>query len=319
MHNIPNTHEVRIETSTLCNAACVFCPWPTDGFTRKKEVMSYDDYAFYIDKAKDELGDKFTETTISGFGEAFIDKGILDKMKYASKKELDIHVLTNGSLLSKSKIDTMFDLPILNLRVSLHTTNPDSYGKILNFKNKRFDLNNVLDLINYAISIKPDTVNIIITADIVDENKNDVQKMIDDFEDRCSLEIWHPHNWVDNLDYRKDDLLVTKDTCGRPFNGPIQIQIDGDVIMCCFDFNNDMVIGNFKEQTLEEIFTIDGNNLFSKIYNHHSKGTCGDSDLICANCDQLKTSPNVVIYNNRVNDNSDRIKMTSTSMEDICQ
>ena len=47
MHNIPNTHEVRIETSTLCNAACVFCPWPTDGFTRKKEVMSYDDYAFY--------------------------------------------------------------------------------------------------------------------------------------------------------------------------------------------------------------------------------------------------------------------------------
>ena len=44
---IPNTNEARIETSTACNAACVFCPWPTDDFTRRKEIMSLKDYKFY--------------------------------------------------------------------------------------------------------------------------------------------------------------------------------------------------------------------------------------------------------------------------------
>ena len=47
---IPNTNEARIETSTACNAGCVFCPWPTDDFTRRKEIMSVDDYKFYVDK-----------------------------------------------------------------------------------------------------------------------------------------------------------------------------------------------------------------------------------------------------------------------------
>jgi len=60
--SIPNTNEARIETSTACNAACVFCPWPTDDFTRKKEIMSLEDYKFYIDKLKDEMVDKIVYT-----------------------------------------------------------------------------------------------------------------------------------------------------------------------------------------------------------------------------------------------------------------
>ena len=50
--------------------------------------------------------------------------------------------------------------------------------------------------------------------------------------------------------------------------------------MCCFDFNNEMVLGNFKEQTLEEIFSTEEDNLFSKIHKHHTNGTCGSSDLL---------------------------------------
>ena len=47
---IPLTNEVRIETSTACNAGCVFCPWPTDDFTRPKQIMTTDTYKFYLDQ-----------------------------------------------------------------------------------------------------------------------------------------------------------------------------------------------------------------------------------------------------------------------------
>ncbi len=314
---IPRTNEARIETSTACNAACVFCPWPTDDFTRRKEIMSLEDYKFYVDKLKDEVGDKINEITVSGFGEAFLDKTLLDKMRYAKEKGYGVHVLTNGSLLDEPKIDEMFEIGIMDLRVSLHTTNPDSYGKVLNYKGNKHTLEDVLRSLDYAIEKRPSETEIIITADIVEENKNDIDKLIEDYGDKCSLEIWVPHNWVDTYEYRDYESPLIHKTCGRPETGPIQIQVDGDIIMCCFDFNNEMILGNFKHQTLEEIFSTEKDNLFSKIHNHHEKGTCGESNLLCANCDQLKLSGEVVIYNNRVEDKEDRVKRVTTNLRDI--
>ena len=152
---IPITNEARIETSTVCNAGCVFCPWPTDDFIRKKEVMSLEDYIFYVDKLKDEVGDTINEITVSGFGEAFLDRTLLDKIEYARSLNYGIHILTNGSLLDEYKIDRMYDMGIMDLRVSLHTINPDSYGKVLNYKSKKYTLENVLKNLDYAIKNKP--------------------------------------------------------------------------------------------------------------------------------------------------------------------
>jgi|TARA_B100000029_G_C17588632_1_gene961865 radical SAM protein with 4Fe4S-binding SPASM domain len=314
---IPTTNEVRIETSTHCNAGCVFCPWPTDDFTRRKEIMSVDDYKFYVDKIRQEVPDQITETTISGFGEAFTDPTLLKKIKYAVSAGLDMHVLTNGSYLTEEIIDELYEIGILSLRVSIHTTNEESYKKVLNYRSGRFTLDKVMKAMDYAIKNKPDGTEIVIPPIIVEENRNDVDKLIDDFGDKVSLEIWAPHNWVDTKDYRSKESGLVHDSCGRPFNGPIQVQVDGDVIMCCFDFNNKMVLGNFKEQTLEEIYELNGKNLFSKIHKHHSEGTCGESDLICSNCDQLKLSTDVIIYNNRGPTPEERITMVTPGLAKI--
>mgnify|MGYP003120289068 CR=1 FL=1 len=311
---IPSTNEVRIETSTSCNAGCVFCPHPTEDFTRKREVMSLDDYKFYLDKVLDELGDQIEETTFSGFGEIFIDKGIVEKIAYAGERDILIHLLTNGSMLSPERIDRIYEIGVKDIRISLHTTNPDSYGKIMRYKGKgsKFDFDYVMKNVDYALENKPEETDIIITADIVEENEEDVQQMIKDFQDKCSLEVWRPHNWVYGKQYRDTESPNTLDTCGRPFSGPIQIQIDGDIIMCCFDFNNQLVLGNFKKQTLEEIFSGD---VFTRLYNHHKNGTCESSEFICSSCDQLKDKGEIVIYNNRVSDKNKRAVLTSTALE----
>ena len=233
---IPATNEVRIETSTSCNAGCVFCPHPTADFTRKREVMSLDIYKFYLDKILNELGNQITETTFSGFGEIFVDHGIVDKIAYAGTKDIDIHLLSNGSMLTPDTIDKIYEIGVKDIRISLHTTNPDSYGRVMNYKSSKFDFKAVMHNVNYAIKNKPKNTEVIITADIVEENKNDVNQMVLDFKDRCTLEVWYPHNWVYGKEYRDKSTPNTLKTCGRPFNGPIQIQIDGDIIMCCFDF-----------------------------------------------------------------------------------
>jgi MoaA/NifB/PqqE/SkfB family radical SAM enzyme len=309
---IPSTNEVRIETSTSCNAGCVFCPHPTEDFTRKREVMSLSDYVFYLDKCLSELGSQIQETTFSGFGEIFMDKGVEEKIAYASSCGLLVHVLSNGSMLTPSRADKLFEAGVKDVRISLHTSNPDSYGKIMNYKSSKFTFENTIRNLDYAINNKPSDVDIIITADIVEENRDDVDRLINDYGDKCSLEIWKPHNWVYGKEYRDKSSENVLDSCGRPFNGPIQIQIDGDVIMCCFDFDNKLVLGNFRHQTLEEIFS---GPTFLKLYDHHEKGTCQESEFICANCDQLKDKGEVVLYNNRVSDKNKRTTLTSTALE----
>ena len=274
--------------------------------------MSLSDYVFYLDKCLSELGSQIQETTFSGFGEIFMDKGVEEKIAYASSCGLLVHVLSNGAMLTPSRADKLFEAGIKDVRISLHTSNPDSYGKIMNYKSSKFTFENTIRNLDYAINNKPSDVDIIITADIVEENRDDVDRLINDYGDKCSLEIWKPHNWVYGKEYRDKSSENVLDSCGRPFNGPIQIQIYGDVIMCCFDFDNKLVLGNFRHQTLEEIFS---GSTFLKLYDYHKKGTCQESEFICADCDQLKDKGEVVLYNNRVSDKNKRATLTSTALQ----
>jgi len=306
---IPKTNEIRIETSTTCNASCKFCPLTTN-FDRKREIMSLDKFKFYLDKSLQELDDQITQMTFSGMGEVFLDDGFLDKVRYSSSKGLEIHILTNGTLVTEKNIDDLYDIGIKDIRFSLHTMDRDNYTMIMGYRNNKYNFNNTMNIINYSIKNKPNNVEVIVTS-VIDGNENDISDLINEFKNRCILEIWKPHNWVYSKVYRKGELI--KDTCGRPFNGPIQIQVNGDIIPCCFDYNNKLVLGNLNDNTISEIFNDDK---FIELYKCHKEGKCEESNLICKDCDQLMGKDDVLIYNNRMN-SVDRIKYTSTGLKNI--
>jgi sulfatase maturation enzyme AslB (radical SAM superfamily) len=303
-----NTNEARIETCTACNYACKMCPHSTD-FTRKKEIMSNPIFKFIIDKLSKEAP-QITDITISGFGEAFLDKGLMTKIRYARKKGYGVHVLTNGSLINEDIIDSLIKAKVTDIRFSLHTTKIRSYFRITG--QYKTLVTNILDYIHYAIDNKK-TTNIIITADIIDDNKDDVEDLKKYFKDEpVTLEIWEPHNWGDWGSYRKGK--ISKKTCGRVDNGPIQIQVDGTINMCCFDFNGKLLLGDFMSQTLEEIFS---SKEYLDIKEKHDKGITEDMDLLCANCDQLRDpGKDIVIYNNKFSQ-EERLNKTSTNYRSV--
>ena len=131
--------------------------------------------------------------------------------------------------------------------------------------------------------------------------------MIDKYSKDCYLEVWKPHNWVYGENYRSGDSI--KKTCGRPFSGPIEVLVNGDVIMCCFDYNSKMILGNLNESSILDIYS---SEKYLEIVNHHSDGTCGSSNLECNGCDQLLDKSDVLIYSNR--DSNDRKNSTSTTL-----
>ncbi|KKK94299.1 hypothetical protein LCGC14_2684260, partial [marine sediment metagenome] len=257
-------NEVRIETSTQCNYACVFCPHSTS-FNRKKQIMSFETFKFILDKIKIETP-QINHCTISGFGEAFLDKTIMKKIEYARGQDYKVHILTNGSLLSKSIMNKIFRLGVSDLRFSIHALESDKYASIMGTSVDNYI--RVLHNIAYAIKNKNNT-KIIVTAVIIKYNKDQIKLLIDNYAKLTDLlEIWKPHNWIDSNYYRFGDAV--KRTCGRPLKGPLQIQVDGTVNMCCFDYNEQIVLGNFKKQTLSEIFSSEP---YLTIKKHHKNGT----------------------------------------------
>jgi radical SAM protein with 4Fe4S-binding SPASM domain len=295
------TNEARIETCTLCNHRCIFCPHSTS-FKRKKEVMSFNTYKYIIDKLHDEVPE-INEVTVSGFGEAFLDPSIINKVEYAVDKGYKVHSVTNGTLLHSIDLLHLMRL-VSDIRISLHSLIPDNYIKITGGNEKELEL--LMKTIEFIIDRKRAThTKLIITVDVIEINQKEVDDLIKFYGDRIDLlEIWKPHNWVNDLNYRKGSII--KNTCGRTERGPLQIQVDGTINMCCFDYNGKLLLGNFLNQTIAEIFNSDA---YIDLKKHHKNNTLGDTDYICKDCDQRKDQSGIILYNKF----KDRIGRTSTN------
>lgn len=304
------TKEARIEISTICNYKCVFCPLNNGNFKRQKTTMNLDLYVKLLDKLLKEAP-QIEQITLSGMGEPTLDNEYIEKLKIAKSKNLHTNILSNGSKFKHDDIDYIIKADILDsIRFSVHSLNHKHYKEITGSDTLDTVLVNIQNFIDKKNEYNSD-LRIIISADIIDKHSGDEDELIDYFSNRVDLlEIWRPHNWVDWAKYREGNQ--TKITCGRPFNGPLQIQVDGTINMCCFDYNGELLLGDFKNQSLEDIFN---STMYNKILRFHSGSH--SEDLICKNCDQLlEKDSSVMIYNSKFDINK-RIHQTSTSYDDL--
>lgn len=305
---IPRNNDMRFEVSTQCNYNCVICP--QDKLRRKKEIMSFELFKKLFDKVIRET-DQYTTLTFPGMGEPTLDKTLLQKIAYAKsrKPNLDITFITNASSLTPQRWQELEDLGVSSARVSFYGNDPESYSKIMGVNNKKMFDRVVKNLLEIS-KIKKKT-KLLLTMNVINDDYDIVpDAWIKFWEEKVDLiEVWAPHNWVDSVEFRK--LQDTKmKTCGRPFEGPLQVQVDGTVNMCCFDYDGHLTLGDLKTQSLAGIFS---SPMFKTITECHTSGNFEGSGLICENCDQRNLDKSdVMIYNSKF-DIKERVKQLSTT------
>lgn len=309
---IPKNNDMRFEVTTRCNYKCVICP--REKITRKIETMGLEFFKYLFDKVTSETA-QYDTLTFPGMGEPLLDKSLNKKIKYAKmkKRDMSVLILTNGSFLTPQRFRELEDLGVNSVRVSLYAHNSVSYAKIHGTKN-RPQYDQIRDNLVEISRIKMNT-KLLLTFNLVKEiNDDSLSDWINFWSDKADLlEAWMPHNWVDAKSYRSLQKRMLN-TCSRPFIGPLQVQVDGTVNMCCFDFNGKLTIGDLKKQSLKEIFSSD---LYNKIVKCHKDGNFNKSNLICENCDQRnKNKDGVMIYNSKF-DINERVKQISTTYKKI--
>jgi hypothetical protein len=284
--------------------------------------MSTEIFSMLLDRIVDAT-DNYEALTFAGMGEPLLDPEFVQKASVASSQGFRVLLLTNGSLLSVDLFRKLDQIGMESIRVSFYGMRPESYSRVHGVKKDVLQFERLRDTLAEICSL-PRKTKVLFTLNVVGGvNEEEVESWIKYWEPKADLiEVWRPHNWVYGRAIRPVSSQKLS-TCGRPFRGPLQIQVDGTVNMCCFDFNGDLTLGDLKNQTLAEIF--DG-PMFRKIYDFHLNGNIDES--ICKDCDQRnEDKSDVLIYNSKF-DIKERVEMISTTYavlsdeecrEDVCE
>jgi len=306
---IPKSNELRFEVTTRCNYNCIICP--REKLTRKKETMSFELFKMLFDRVNEETT-QYDTLTFPGMGEPLLDRTLDKKIEYAKRNNFKVLMLTNASLLSVGRFKELERLGVNSIRISFYGNSAESYRNVHRVKDDRLFMKIKKNLTEIC-KIKNNT-QVLLTYNVVENNDSYVSSWITYWKDKADLlEVWHPHNWVDGRNYRKVQNEKLK-TCGRPFKTPLQVQVDGTVNMCCFDFDGKLLLGDLKTQSLKEIFE---SPMFKKIEQCHLTGDFKNRGLICEHCDQRNVDKSdVMVYNSKFNV-QERVKRVSTTYTDI--
>jgi len=245
---------IDLGSTNLCNAACIMCPHSR---LKKMGVMDFKLYKKIIDNAS-KLGIK--SLTLSFFGEPLLDKGLLEKIKYAKEKGMIVAFYSNASLLTEKWAKDLIESGLDGITISFDGYSKETNEKIR--KNLKFETTrkNVLGLINMRNKLKKKNPSINLVLVELEENKNEIKQFYSEWKEKVDgINIINMRNWANDLDKKgtKESFHFNKKikryACGLIWHRMV-IDWNGDVVLCCDDWNHSSVLGNLKKQSIEEVW-----------------------------------------------------------------
>jgi radical SAM protein with 4Fe4S-binding SPASM domain len=217
---------------------------------------------------------RFTFVYLFLQNEPILDKDIFKKLKLVKKLsngKLKTGIVTNGTLLKEEKIQELLDSKVDELIFSLDALTEETYNKIrqgLNFKNAMKNIENVIDsdFDKYlAVKFVLQKYNVAELKEFKEYwTKKGIPIQISPLNNRSGdlgsyNELFLKRRESSFLVKLKLNILnlVTGRIISKGCSTPIttfNILYTGDVILCCDDFSNKMILGNVNESTIKEIW-----------------------------------------------------------------
>lgn len=228
--------KINFESSTGCNARCVFCP--RYDMTRSRGQMS-DELFHKIIKEGKEMGVYDYSPFMNG--EPFVFGRIWEWLDYMQKENVRVALYTNGVYVDIDRLSSYNNIKYLNFSINAATS--ETHNKVM----RGPDFKLVRENYDYARKKMSCMVraSFVVTKDNVDE--------IDDFKKMFKrVEITGFANWTGARD---DDLArVGKRVPCWVLLHQMFILWDGTVVPCCMDFDGKQTMGDANVKSLQEIW-----------------------------------------------------------------
>ncbi len=247
-------HRVDIETFRQCNARCKYCPQSISPKTRG--IMSLDLFEETLNKLD------FTNPewiAFNHYGEPLLDPFFRKRIRILREKGFRLRLFTNATLLSDSLIDFLCQSNLYGVVFNFPSLEPKEWCQLMQLPEKVYW--KARRAIEYFLSVAddmPDGTAISVNA-FMENQKQRAQQLRNHFsmfgKVRTYCQVSHSRaGSVDNHYVKTAANAVGEIYAGcKRFVGHLHVSWEGKVFQCCQDYEQTMVIGDLRTQSLTSI------------------------------------------------------------------
>lgn len=299
--DLKGKYSLQIQTTTACNAGCVFCPHPASWGALPAMLMTETIFEKILLEMK-----RFKFYLIAPYlqSEPLCDPRIFDFLKSIIKTlSFDIiQISTNPLALSKRKayrlVEALGSTPH-EIRISFHGVDRSSYERNMGL-NYEQSLKNLVNFLHIAAE-----TNMTATVKALGLKRGAVKCNACDYDENAFLQFWAAvcqkeglpfdrfnfkygayHNRSCNLDQagEKPKVIVRPDLKGfycTRVDKWFHILYNGELVLCCNDYFREVVIGDLSQMGISEILDSDR----YRSINARVRGQAvSEADFICKRC-----------------------------------
>ena len=263
---------LQLETTSTCNAACIFCPYPE--LARWGGKMDMDLYKSIIDQTINIP--EISRITLHGLGEPLLDPHLEARIEYVKQvNPVPVSIYTNGVYLTPARFDALKAAGLHSLVISLNAVRADQHDLIMGLKDK-FDT--VVANCDYAIAQSGVAIEIhaVVTGDTFTMEDKHI------FDSRWSTHslVVVEGNWAGDKRQIRD--FNPADHCHRATQH-IYVLYNGTVSACCFDPTAKLKFGDLSKETIKQMYN---SEKYTRFREDHSKNQA-DKWAICKVCTRI--------------------------------
>ncbi len=278
--NQEHVTNLEIETSTICNWKCNYCP--ASFYKRNPQKIEMDLYKYILDKAYEFK--KIKTVSIQSYNEPSIDDCFFDYVKEIKQRGFKLVLYTNGSNLSNNKIKLLNELQVVERIVfNLPAVDKNLFIKMTNNGNVQRTLNAIRSSIDYGFEV---IVSVQGKSCYKDSQVEKIKLLFPEakIEPFVSLDRAGTlkNEYFQNISIRKDYL-----TGCITFNNTAHIAINGDMYICCNDYFKKYVYANIKDNNFKDIFS---SNNYIELRKKIFGSLAVDNQFICKHCSIMEHS-----------------------------
>ena len=338
---------INLALSNRCNATCIWCP--TSRGTKHNFDMPFDTVRKIIDEAS-RLPTPIKMIHLSENGEALYHPEFLDIVRYIKSKlpYTALNLLSNFALMSPKIARVLLEERLLSsIQVNIDGHDAKSYkavkgisyaGVIKNLKRflqlrEQYDPNfnfqiNVMPAFEYAVTVnaflqtRPDQATKKIPYSSFELTVDSLREFVP-----RNVHIHHSKSglWAERklITSGRARINVDQSTLDCPLLSRVETEMfiapNGDWYPCCYDDNNDVVLGNVNDSTLMEIHDSDVRRVFIERLKAHKYEEIGYPCNTVACCQSISIEKNNYIANTKEYAAGDLISFTKHKIIHIKQ
>ena len=279
--NMPNN--IVIEPYNICNLKCTMCPYPI--MTREKEQMNMSLFRAIIDDASE---NGFVTLTFSLYNEPLLDDLLFERIKYAKGKGFKVFFNTNGTLLTREKMQEIIDSGLDHIIFSFDAPTKGAYENIRVNANFEVTIQNIRKFIEYRSemhSLTP-TIGIASVGRFGNHILNQMRKIFKGADSFVTSEEDNRRRTCSN-NFAKGGDSDWLYPCHAIWNSLV-VSSSGKVFLCCWDYDGSIEMGDLNKQTIKDVWN---SSKFKKVRDAHLNRK-GDKIGLCKECNILyRSSP----------------------------